>query len=61
MTAKRELIEPTPGDKRYVRRADTGRSKEVEDVGKSLAQDQKRKAKDDAQPGQEVRGNRRTT
>ena len=61
MTAKRELIEPTPGDKRYVRRDDTGRFKEVEDVGKSLAQDQKRKAKNDAQPGQGDRGDRRKT
>jgi hypothetical protein len=25
MTSKRELIEPTPGDKRYVRRDDEGR------------------------------------
>jgi hypothetical protein len=61
MTAKRELIEPTPGDKRYVRRDDTGRFKEVEDVGKSLAQDQKRKAKNDAQPSQGDRGDRRKT
>ncbi|APH72873.1 hypothetical protein [Aquibium oceanicum] len=59
MTAKRELIEPTPGDKRYVRRDGEGRFKEVEDVGRSLAQDQKRKAKNDAKPGQGDRGDRK--
>jgi hypothetical protein len=59
MAAKRELIEPTPGDKRYVRRDDEGRFKEVEDVGRSLAQDQKRKAKNDTKPGQGDRGDRK--
>jgi hypothetical protein len=32
MAAKRKLIEPTPGDKRYVRRDEEGRFKEVADV-----------------------------
>jgi hypothetical protein len=32
---KRELIEPTPGDKRYVRRDAKGRFDEVADVRKS--------------------------
>jgi len=59
MAAKRELIEPTPGDKRYVRRDDEGRFKEVEDVGRSLAQDQKRRAKNDTKPGQGDRGDRK--
>lgn len=59
MAAKRELIEPTPGDKRYVRRDDEGRFKEVEDVGRSLAQDQKQKAKNDTKPGQGDRGDRK--
>lgn len=59
MAAKRELIEPTPGDKRYVRRDDEGRFKEVEDVGRSLAQDQKRHAKNDTKPGQGDRGDRK--
>ena len=36
MTTKRELIEPNPGDKRYVRRDDKGRFDESVDVGKSL-------------------------
>ncbi len=59
MAAKRELIEPTTGDKRYVRRDDDGRFKEVEDVGRSLAQDQRRQAKNDAKPGQGNRGDRK--
>ncbi len=56
--SKRELIEPTPGDKRYVRRDDQGRFKEVEDVGRSLAQDQKREAKTTSKPGQGDKGDR---
>jgi hypothetical protein len=56
---KRELIEPHKGDKRYVRRSAKGRFKEVDDVGRSLAQDQRRKAKSAARPGQADRGDRR--
>ena len=38
---KRELIEPTPGDKRYARRDDKGHfTDDQSDVGKSLAADQ---------------------
>jgi hypothetical protein len=59
MAAKRELIEPTPGDKRYVRRDEEGRFKEVEDAGRSLAQDQKQTAKGDTKPGQGDRGDRK--
>ena len=33
MATKRELIEPTPGDKRYIRRDDQGRIDETVDVG----------------------------
>ena len=43
--SKRELIEPTPGDKRYVRRDKEGQFKDVVDVGKSLAADQRQHAK----------------
>ncbi|HTV70588.1 MAG TPA: hypothetical protein VMF90_18825 [Rhizobiaceae bacterium] len=60
MPGKRELIEPNKGDKRFVRRDDRGRFDEVEDVGRSLAQDQKRKAKADAKPGYGDRGDRKT-
>ena len=58
MAAKRELIEPTPGDKRYVRRDSEGKFKEVDDVGRSLSADRKRKAKTVAKPGQGDRGDR---
>jgi len=59
MAAKRELIEPTPGDKRYVRRDAEGKFKEVDDVGRSLSADRKRKAKTVAKPGQGDRGDRK--
>lgn len=55
---KRELIEPNPGDKRYVRRDEKGRFDEVVDVGKSLAQDQKRDAKTKSKPGHGDKGDR---
>jgi hypothetical protein len=57
--SKRELIEPNPGDKRYVRRDDKGRFKEVEDVGRASAQDQKREARSASTPGQGDRGDRK--
>lgn len=57
--SKRELIEPTPGDKRYVRRDDQGRFKEVEDVGRSLSQDRKRHAEHESKKGEGDRGDRK--
>ena len=54
--AKRELIN-TRTDKRYVRRG-AGRFKESDDVGKSLAQDRKRRAKTKAKRGQGDKGDR---
>lgn len=57
--AKRELIAPR-GDKRYIRRDDKGRIKESDDVGRSLAQDRRHKAKTVAKPGQGDRGDRRS-
>jgi len=51
MAGKRELIEPHPGDKRYVRRDEKGRFGESDDVGRSLAQDVKHKAKTTVKPG----------
>jgi hypothetical protein len=59
MPAKRELIEPTKGDKRYVRRNPEGRFKESDDVGRSLAADQRKKAKTAAKPGQGDKGDRK--
>lgn len=57
--AKRELID-TGTNKLFVRRNKRGTSfVEVEDVGRSLAQDRRRKAKANAKPGQGDRGDRR--
>lgn len=55
--SKRELIEPNPGDKRYVRRDENGRFTDDQvDVGRSLAADRRQHAKHDAKPGQGDRG-----
>lgn len=54
---KREAID-TGTDKRYVRRDDQGKFKESDDVGKSLAQDQRRDAKATSKPGQGDKGDR---
>lgn len=59
MPSKRELIEPNPGDKRYVRRGEEGKFREVEDVGRSSARDQQREAQNIAKKGQGDRGDRR--
>jgi hypothetical protein len=56
--SNRELIEPNPGDKRYIRRDDRGRFKEVDDVGRSSAADQRQEAKNTAKKGQGDRGDR---
>jgi hypothetical protein len=53
---KRELIEPTPGDKRYVRRDAKGQFKDVVDVGRSLAADRRSKSKTVVKPGQGDKG-----
>jgi hypothetical protein len=58
--AARELIEPTRGDKRYVRRDSHGRFASSVDVGRSLARDSRTRAKTVAAPGQGDRGDRRT-
>ena len=44
MASKRELID-TGTDKRYVRRDEKGRFKELAEIGKSLSQDRRKKAK----------------
>lgn len=58
MSSKRETIAPN-GDKRYIRRDDQGQIKESVDVGRSLAQDVKKKAKTATKPGQGDKGDRR--
>lgn len=56
MASKRELIEPTPGDKRYVRRDEKGQFDKVVDVGRSLAADRRSSSKTAVAPGQGDRG-----
>ena len=56
--AKRKLVAPR-GDKRYIRRGAKGRIKESDDVGRSLSQDRRKKAKAKAAPGQRDRGDRK--
>lgn len=56
--SKRELITPN-GDKRYVRRDESGRFNESDDVSRSLSADRRRKAKASTKPGQGDRGDRR--
>ena len=50
--AKRELIEPNEGDKRYIRRDEDGRIAEEVDLNESLSQDDKHDAKKTSKPGQ---------
>ncbi|WP_345049789.1 hypothetical protein [Hymenobacter glaciei] len=51
MSSKRELIEPTPGDKRYVRRGEDGQFTESDDLNRSLSEDDRKNAKKTAEPG----------
>ena len=55
--AKRELID-TGSDKRFVRRGAAGTFRESDDVGRSLSQDPRTKAKTKAKRGQGDRGDR---
>ncbi len=57
-SSKRELIAPR-GDKRYVRRTKTGQFSESDDVGRSLSQDVRRKAKTKVKAGQGDKGDRK--
>jgi hypothetical protein len=57
--AKRELIEPRQGDKRFVRRNKEGKFSEQDDVSKSLAADRRRPAKRVSKSGQGDKGDRR--
>ena len=54
--SSRELIEPTKGDKRYVRRKADGTFGKTVDVGKSLAADKRSTAKNNVPKGQGDRG-----
>jgi len=57
-SGKREAISPN-GDKRYVRRDSQGRFTESDDVGRSLSQDRKRRAKTKTKSGYGDRGDRK--
>ena len=61
VAAKRTLIEPHKGDKRYIRRDAKGRIKESDNVGRSLAADRRVKAKTAVKAGQGDKGDRRRT
>jgi hypothetical protein len=56
--AKRELID-TGNDKRYVRRDEKGRFDEVDDVGRSLSQDVRKKARTKVPAGQGDKGDQK--
>ena len=58
---KRELIEPHPNDKRYVRRDENGRFTESDDVSRSLSADRRQQAKTPAKKGEGDRGDRRSS
>jgi hypothetical protein len=55
---KRELID-TGRDKRFVRRDEKGQFNESDDVGRSLSQDRKRKAKTVVKAGQGDKGDQK--
>jgi hypothetical protein len=57
-STRRELIN-TGRDKRYVRRDAQGQFEESDDVGRSLSQDRKRRAKKSNKAGQGDRGDRK--
>ena len=57
-SSDRELID-TGTDKRFVRRDDKGQFKESDDVGKSLTQDRRQKAKTTVPSGQGDRGDQK--
>jgi hypothetical protein len=60
MPGKRELMKPN-GDLRYVRRDARGRIVESDDVGRSLAQDRRRRARTASGKGQGDKGDRPAT
>ncbi|MDP8981620.1 MAG: hypothetical protein M3O35_13650 [Acidobacteriota bacterium] len=61
MPAKRELMEPKKGDKRYVRRDEQGQfTGDQVSVGKSLSADSRKHAKTVAPKGQGDRGDQKT-
>lgn len=60
MSSKRELIEPTPGDKRYIRRDEDGKIETSVDLNRLLSQDDRHNAKQTSKPGQGDHGDGHT-
>lgn len=58
MAGKREQIEPHEGDKRYVRRDESGEFSESDDLNRSLSSDNNREAMRTTESGQGDRGDR---
>ena len=58
-TGRRQVIEPKPGDTRYVRRNPEGKFKKEVDVGRSLAADRRQRATTKVPKGQGNRGDTR--
>ena len=58
--SKRELIEPNPGDKRYVRRNEEGEFTESDDLNRSLSRDNDKNAEKTAKPGEGDQGDGHT-
>jgi hypothetical protein len=57
---KRELIEPNPGDKRYIRRNAQGEfTADQVDVGRSLTADRRQHARKVVKPGQGDKGDQK--
>jgi hypothetical protein len=56
--SRRELMTPR-GDRRFVRRDSQGRFKEVDDAGRSISADRRRRAKRTVKSGQGDRGDQR--
>lgn len=61
MAGKREMIEPHEGDKRYVRRDESGQFTESDDMNRSLSRDNDREAQRRSEPGQGDRGDQSST
>jgi hypothetical protein len=59
-TSKRELID-TGKNKMYAKRSASGQFKEMDDVGRSLSADRRRKAKTSVASGQGDQGDRKRT
>ena len=58
-SGKRERLDNPRTGSQYTRRDDEGKFKEVEDVGRAAAGDQRRDAENESRPGQGDRGDRR--